>query len=105
MPHGYTKDVDAGDTLRYSKFHKNGDRTEIQADILSSAKTAGPEKWRVNVRDPNGNVDLGKFGTKKEADKAMKKWMRSHKKGVPAEDKGIAGAGGGIPGMDGNGLF
>lgn len=112
MPHGYSVDVDDSETLRYSKFHKNGEKTEVQADIVSSAKSSGPEKWRTYVDDPNGRVDLGKFRSKRKAKSEMKSWMRGHEKGVPASDKRISGGSGGIPGQDsgvpgydGNGLF
>lgn len=113
MPVGYSIDVDSSDTLRYSKFHKNGEKTEVQADIVSSAKTKGREQWRAYVTDPNGKKTLGTgFASKKEAKNAMTTWMENHPKGVPASGKGVTGLGGGIPGQDtgipgndGNGLF
>lgn len=104
MPHGYTIDVDDSQMLKYSKRHGNGDKTEVQADLVGT-EASGGTSWLVNVKDPNGNQRLGKFGTKKQAKSKMKQWMNSHKKGVPGRGKGISGGSGGIPGMDGNGLF
>lgn len=98
MPHGYTIDVDGEQMLKYSKTHKNGERTEVQADNIG-------DEWLANVSDPRGNKRLGRFGSKGEAKKSMKGWMKSHKKGIPGSGKDITGASGGIPGMDGNGLF
>lgn len=106
MPHGFTVDVDDSETLRFSKTHKNGERTEAQADIVSSAKTSGPEQWRAMVNDPNGSVTLGtNFRSKSEARNAMKQWMKDNPKGVPSTDKGVLGMGGGIPGIDGGSIF
>lgn len=113
MPHGYTVDVDDSETLRYSKRHKNNERTEVQADIVSSARSSGPERWRAYIKDPNGKETLGKnFSSKGAARKAMKRWMKDNPKGIPASGKGISGAGNaipgqdsGVPGYDGNGLF
>lgn len=101
MPHGFNLDVDDDQMLKFSKRHKNGEITEIQADNIA---TSGSE-WLVNVKDPNGGERLGRFGTKKEAKRAMKQWMNDNPKGVPASGRDISVAGGGIPGMNGNGLF
>lgn len=100
MPHGYTKDGDSSDLLKYSKRHKNGDRTDIEVN----GKIPG-EEWEVNVTDPNGNKSLGRFGTKAEARKRATSWMRKHPKGVPGSKKDVSGFGGGIPGTDGDSLF
>lgn len=105
MPHGYNLDLDDSETLRFVKSHKNGERTEVQADIVSSAQSPGPEQWRALVRDPRGNQQIGTFSSKTEAKRAMKQWISDNPKGVPASGKDISGAGGGIPGMNGNGLF
>lgn len=104
MPHGYDLDIDDSQMLKYLKRHKNGDITEIQADKIGTGATGGTE-WLVNVKDPNGNQRLGRFPTKSDAKREMKQWMGDHPKGVPGSQKGISGAGGGIPGMNGNGLF
>lgn len=100
MPHGYSIDADTGDLLKYSKQHKNGERTEIEV-----SKQIPGEDWEVNVTDPNGNKTLGSFGTKTEARERATSWMRKHPKGVPGSSKDVSGLGGGIPGMDNNGLF
>lgn len=104
MPHGYTVDFDDSAMLQYSKQHKNGEETKIKADKVGTQATGGTE-WLVNVKDPRKNLRLGRYSTKKDAKKAMKKWMRNNKKGVPGSGKDIFGGSGGIPGMGGSGLF
>lgn len=100
MPHGYTLDIDGTDKLQYSKRHQNGERT-----VVDVTKDIPGENFSVKVRDPRGNMDLGTFQTKGDAKNRATRFMRDNPKGVPAENQGIAGGNGGIPGMDGNGLF
>jgi hypothetical protein len=100
MPHGFTVETDTTDHLRFGKTHENGEKTvvDVQRDIPG-------EDWRVTVRDPRGNLDLGAFQTKREARTRASQFMADNPKGVPAQDRNIAGAGGGIPGMGGEGIF
>lgn len=106
MPHGYTLDYDNHDKCMYRKMHKNGDETKVLIE------RDGNDNWIGEVMDPNGRQSLGTFGTKTDAKRKAKDWMRDHPKGVPASGRGISGSGGaipgqdtGIPGTDGNGLF
>lgn len=101
---GYSTDIDDDQMLKFSKTHKNGERTEVQADKIGTQATGGNE-WLANVKDPRGSQRLGRFGSKSEARKEMKQWMKDHPKGVPGSGRGVSGTSGGIPGMDGNGLF
>lgn len=100
MPHGFRLQVDDGNRTRWVKRHNNGEKTVVDVE-----KDVPGEDYRVKVRDPRGNMDLGKYGTLGNAKKRAKEWMASNPKGAPAQNKGIAGANAGIPGMDGNGLF
>jgi hypothetical protein len=99
MPHGFRVDRDDSQTFAFSKKHDTGERTDIEGRKIPG------EEWEVTVRDPRGNMNLGRFGTKTDAKNRAKRFMRENPKGVPHQDNGIAGMGGGIPGTDGNGLF
>lgn len=106
MPHGYAMDYDIQDKCRYMKRHKNGDETKVLLEKRDDGK------WIGEVMDPNGHKSLGSFGSKSDAKRKAKSWMKKNPKGVPASGKGISGSGGaipgqdtGIPGTDGNGLF
>jgi len=99
MPHGFDKQGDEDGFTTFRKLHDTGEETWVQVERQANGN------WIVNVRDPNGNRQFGPFGAKGSAMDRAKRFMRDNPKGVPAENRGISGMGGGIPGMDGNGMF
>lgn len=100
MPrHTYRLEADQGDVLEYKKKHSDGYKTIVQATDLGTG-------WRAFARDypPGGGagqkVDLGTFGTKSEARRALTAWMNRNPDGVGGG--GLFGGGG----LDfGGGLF
>lgn len=100
MPHGYTKQTDTDRKVVFRKTHRNGEQTDIVAEVVPN-----DGRWFAHVEDGGRTEELGRFGSKTDAKEAAKNWARRNPKGIPAGQQGISGIGGGIPGMDGNGLF
>ena len=85
MPHGYSKTTDIGGKLMYSKEHDDGRKTVVDLD-----KDPKMSDWKAFVKEEGALQRLGQYGTKKDAKRAAKRWMKANPTGL---NRMIGGAG------------
>lgn len=103
MSHDYKKTRDTSEEIVYSKTHRNRDRTRVGAGY-------DPEtgKWHITATDTGGGspvgATIGTAATKKEAKQKLRRWIRSHPKGVDPVGLGMPTDVGQMPDLAPDGL-